>query len=113
MLMELVSRIIANQYIQNVAIKNAVAPKTLIKTIYGDNAPIFNRRTGEMNSISSREDRIIQQLAEAKAQSTGRLTSSQILDGEGNALASSSLSRLLSTLLYQVQQQVKQNGSAA
>ena len=52
-------------------------------------------------------------MAEAKAQATGRLTSSQVIDSNGNAVASSSLSRLLSTYTYQINEQVLTEGAAA
>jgi len=45
---------------------------------------------------------VLLDLAEAKAQATGRLTSSQVIDSNGNAVASSSLSRLLSSYAYQI-----------
>jgi hypothetical protein len=65
--------------------------------------PTYNKKVRELNYVSDSETSILEDLSQAKALVTGRLTSSQILDGEGNALAASSLSRLLSTIDYQVE----------
>lgn len=116
-LMQLVSRVITNQYIQYNYMKEVtpVTAKTRIDKIYKSNIgkPTYNKSEGELNFITDSETSIIKNLAQAKALITGRLTSSQILDGENNALASSNLSRLSSSLLYQVDAQVKQPNSAA
>ena len=116
-LMQLVSRVITNQYIQYNYMKEVtpVTAKTRIDKIYKSNIgkPTYNKSEGELNFITDSETSIIKNLAQAKALITGRLTSSQILDGENNPLASSNLSRLSSSLLYQVDAQVKQPNSAA
>lgn len=116
-LMQLVSRVIANQYVSRNYLKGL--PKSSLKRkieeIYGssDAKPTINKWLNEINVLTEKESGILNLLAQAKALVTGRLTSSQILDSEGNALASSSLSRFISTINYQVLQQVLQDDAAA
>lgn len=117
-LMQLVSRVIANKYLQENYIKYLPvnSRRNKIDSIFtngGSYKPTYNKRLNELNYLTDAETRIINNLAEAKALVTGRLTSSQILDGEGNALASSALSRLVNSLDYQVEVQVKQPDSAS
>lgn len=131
-LMTLVSRVIANQYIQEKYIKNSqivgiegtdgrlridstLNKRKKLKSIYKGTlyTVTLNSSTGEINFLGSSDTPIIKNLAEANAQITGRLTSSQILDGENNALASSTLSRLVNSLPYQVVKQALAENSAA
>lgn len=131
-LMTLVSRVIANQYIQENYIRNSQLVgteesggsyridstsnrKRKLQNIYKGTLynVTLNTSTGEINFLGNSDTPIIKDLAEANAQITGRLTSSQILDGEGNALASSSLSRLVNSLPYQIVKQVLTKNSAA
>lgn len=117
-LMQLVSRVIANQHISNsLKGKTPVEIKNQLNTIFGKERspikPVFDNKLGEIKLLTEADTRIMLDLAEVKAQINGRLTSSQILDSEGNALASSGLSRLLSSLSYQIQQQVKTDQAAA
>lgn len=117
-LMKLVTRVLTNQYISNKYLKG-LTPNDVrlkVKEIYGDSnptIPTFNKNLNEINFLTEAESGILNELAQAKALVTGRLTSSQILDGEGNSLASSSLSRLISTIPYQVAQQVLSYNSAS
>lgn len=116
-LMQMVSRVIANQYVSNHYLKG-MTPRDIrrkVDEIYGtsDAKPTLNRKLNEINLLTEKESGILTLLAQAKALVTGRLTSSQVLDGEGNALSSSSLSRFMSSVPYQIIQQVKQQGSAA
>ena len=131
-LMTLVGRVIANQYIQEKYIKNSQLigtedfnggfriehsfnKKRKVQNIYKGTLynVTLNNSTGEINFLGNSDTPIVKNLAEANAQVTGRLTSSQILDGEGNALASSSLSRLVNSLPYQVVKQALAENSAA
>lgn len=117
-LMQLVSRTITNQYISNEFLKglNPSSTRSKLKEIFGDFksiTPHYNNKLNEISFIVDADEEILSKLAQANAIATGRLTSSQILDGEGNALAASTLSRLISTLDYQVIKQVKQPNAAA
>lgn len=117
-LMKLVSRVIVNQYISNTHLKDLspVSIKSKLNTIFGETSPIkpiYDKQLKEIKLLTEADTKSVLDLAEAKAQATGKLTSSQVLDSEGNALASSSLSRLVQSLNYQVQQQVKLNHAAA
>ena len=118
-LMSVVSRVIANKHISNTML-NDLTPNGVnakLHQIFGRNKstikPTFNKQLGEINLLTDSSTRILLDLAEAKAQATGRLTSSQVIDSNGNAVASSSLSRLLSSYSYQINEQVKVDGAAA
>ena len=118
-LMNIASRIIANKHLSN-TILNDLTPSQVnqkLNQIFGkgksDIKPVFNKQLGEINVITDSNTRVLLDLAEAKAQATGRLTSSQVIDSNGNAVASSSLSRLLSSYAYQITDQVQKEGSAA
>ena len=118
-LMNMASRIIANKYLSN-TILNDLTPSQInqkLNQIFGkgknDIKPTFNKQLDEINVITDSNTRVLLDLAEAKAQATGRLTSSQVIDSNGNAVASSSLSRLLSSYAYQITDQVQKEGSAA
>jgi len=111
-LMNVVSRVIANKHISNTML-NDLTPNGVnakLHQIFGRNKstikPTFNKQLGEINLLTDSSTRILLDLAEAKAQATGRLTSSQVIDSNGNAVASSSLSRLLSAYAYQITDQV-------
>lgn len=117
--MSVASRIIANKYLSNTILNNLTPFQVnqKLNQIFGkgksDIKPTFNKQLGEINVITDSNTRVLLDLAEAKAQATGRLTSSQVIDSNGNAVASSSLSRLLSTYTYQITDQVQKEGSAA
>ena len=111
-LMQLVTRVITNQYIQENYIKDSKYKQQRAKNLYNGEYEIsYNRKVGEIDFIGKNDTSIVKDLAEANALVTGRLTSSQILDGEGNALASSSLSRLVNSLPYQIETQGKSENS--
>lgn len=116
-LMQMVSRVISNQYISNHYLKglNPRDTRRKVDEIYGnsDAKPTFNKKLNEINLLTEKESGILTLLAQAKALVTGRLTSSQVLDSEGNSLSSSSLSRFMSSIPYQILQQVKQPNSPA
>ena len=118
-LMSIASRIIANKYLSNTILNNLTPFQVnqKLNQIFGkgksDIKPTFNKQLGEINVITDSNTRVLLDLAEAKAQATGRLTSSQVIDSNGNAVASSSLSRLLSAYAYQITDQVQKEGSAA
>lgn len=117
-LMQLTSRVLFNQYISNEYLKNRSIEQIRNKLgqIFPDKSfitPRFNKRLNEIQFVVDADIDIISNLAQAQALITGKLTSSQILDGEGNALASNTLSRLYSTLLYQVEDQIKNSDSLA
>lgn len=118
-LMQVVSRVIANKYLSNTILNNLTPTQITAKLnqIFGKEKssikPTFNKQLGEINLLTESTTGIILNLAEAKAQATGRLTSSQIIDSNGNAVASSSLSRLLSAYTYQINQQIHVEGAAA
>lgn len=119
-LMQLVSRVITNQYISNQYLNkdkhNPNEIKHKLKQIFTTESstnPTFNKDLGEINLLTEKDSGILSIMAQAKALVTGRLTSSQILDGEGNALASSSLSRGMATMPYQVLKQIKEQENAA
>ena len=118
-LMQLVSRVIANQYISNHYLKGLI-PRDIrrkLNEIFGEQnssfKPTINKKLNEINLLTEEESGILSVLAQAKALVTGRLTSSQVLDGEGNALATSSLSRFMSSIPYQVLKQVRKESSPA
>ena len=118
-LMSVVSRVLANKYLSNTLL-NELTPTQInqkLNQIFGkgksDIKPVVNKQLGEINLLTDSNTRVLLDLAEAKAQATGRLTSSQVIDSNGNAVASSSLSRLLSAYGYQITEQVQKNGSAA
>lgn len=81
----------------------------ILKTIYGEtstgklniSAPKYNKSMGQIYLTSQEEYPILSNLALAKALYTGRITSSQVRDGSGNSLPSTSLSRLLGNILQQ------------
>jgi len=99
--MDLVTRVIVNQYIQENYIKNSTNKYNRVKSLYtGDYEVSYNRNIGEIDFLGKSDTETVKDLAEANALVTGRLTSSQILDGEGNALASSTLSRLVNSVSY-------------
>lgn len=118
-LMNVVSRVIANKHISNTLL-NDLSPIQVghkLNQIFGKSKstikPIFNKQLREISLLTDSSTRTLLDLAEAKAQATGRLTSSQVIDSNGNAVASSSLSRLLSSYSYQINEQVKVEGAAA
>ena len=118
-LMSVVSRVLANKYLSNTLL-NGLTPTQInqkLNQIFGkgksDIKPVVNKQLGEINLLTDSNTRVLLDLAEAKAQAIGRLTSSQVIDSNGNAVASSSLSRLLSAYGYQITEQVKVEGSAA
>ena len=118
-LMSIVSRVLANKYLSNTLL-NGLTPTQInqkLNQIFGkgksDIKPVVNKQLGEINLLTDSNTRVLLDLAEAKAQATGRLTSSQVIDSNGNAVASSSLSRLLSAYGYQITEQVQVDGSAA
>ena len=118
-LMSVVSRVLANKYLSNTLL-NGLTPTQIsqkLNQIFGkgksDIKPVINKQLGEINLLTDSNTRVLLDLAEAKAQSTGRLTSSQVIDSNGNAVASSCLSRLLSAYGYQITEQVQKEGSAA
>lgn len=81
----------------------------VLKNIYGEisrgkltsKAPKYNKSLGQIYLTSQYDYPILSKLALAKALYTGRITSSQVRDGSGNALPSTSLSRLLGNILQQ------------
>ena len=110
--MSVVSRVLANKYLSNTLL-DGLTPAQInqkLNQIFGkgksDIKPTVNKQLGEINLLTDSNTRVMLELAEAKAQATGRLTSSQIIDSNGNAVASSCLSRLLSTYAYQITEQV-------
>lgn len=118
-LMSVVSRVLANKYLSNTLL-NELTPTQInqkLNQIFGkgksDIKPVINKQLGEINLLTDSNTRVLLDLAEAKAQATGRLTSSQVIDSNGNAVASNSLSRLLSAYGYQITEQVQMDGSAA
>ena len=118
-LMKVASRVLANKHLSNTILKD-LNPSQInhkLNQIFGKEKssikPIVNKQLGEINVITDSATKTISNLAEAKAQATGRLTSSQVIDSNGNAVASSSLSRLLSTYTYQINEQVLTEGAAA
>lgn len=112
-------RVLVNQYLSNTTLKDknkAQTKRTIDKLFPISTAlykPKYNNRLKEISFITDSDSALINTLAQAKALVTGRLTSSQILDSEGNALAASTLSRLVATLPYQIQQQIKNNPLSA
>lgn len=119
-LMQLVSRVLTNKYLQDNYIVGTSASdiKNRLNKIFNGESkpaykPTYNSRIHHLNLLTDSETSILNNLAQAKALVTGKLTSSQILDGEGNALSSSALSRLLNSLLYQVEVQIKQIENSA
>lgn len=118
-LMKVASRVLANKHLSNTILKD-LNPSQInhkLNQIFGKEKssikPTVNKQLGEINVITDSATKTISNLAEAKAQATGRLTSSQVIDSNGNAVASSSLSRLLSTYTYQINEQVLTEGAAA
>lgn len=118
-LMSVVSRVLANKYL-SATLLDGLTPVQInqkLNQIFGKNKsdikPVVNKQLGEINLLTESNTKVLLELAEAKAQANGRLTSSQIIDSNGNAVASSSLSRLLSAYGYQINEQVKVDGSAA
>lgn len=118
-LMGVVSRVIANKHISHTILEglNPYQINQKLHQIFGREKstikPTLNKPLGEINLVTDSSTRVILDLAEAKAQSIGRLTSSQVIDSNGNALGSSSLSRLLSAYSYQINEEVKVEGAAA
>ena len=78
---------------------------------YG-NAPKINYDLGEISLISSKDIRAIKNLALAKASLNGLTTSTIVKTGEGHALSSVTLSRLLGSYSSQKELQCNQDGSA-
>lgn len=117
-LLNLSTRVLFNQFIQFKYLNN-LSPtdaKAKLKNLFPSEKkalPRFNTKLNQINLVTDADSNTITTLAQAKAVVTGRLTSSQVLDSEGNALASSTLSRLISTLPYQIDQQTLNFNSAA
>ena len=89
-LMNVVSRVIANKHISNTLL-NDLSPIQVghkLNQIFGKSKssikPIFNKQLGEISLLTDSSTRTLLDLAEAKAQATGRLTSSQVIDSNGN-----------------------------
>ena len=118
-LMSLVSRVLANKYLSRTLLEGLtpVQINQKLNQIFGkgkgDIKPTVNKQLGEINLITDANTAVLLELAQAKAQATGRLTSSQVIDSNGNAVAASSLSRLLSTYAYQITEQVLTDEAAA
>lgn len=114
-LMTLASHVMLNQYVSNELVKGLTPSQTRTKLekIYGEYAPKFDRTLNEIKLITSKDSGTMIQLAQAKALVEGLLTSSQIKDGNGNAVSSSTLSRLLGSFLEQWEIQNKQENSAS
>lgn len=95
-------------------IRNFKKVKESLNSIYGNTSsliPKYNMRLGEIYLTNNHIYPIMYKMAQAKAQTEGRLTASQIKDGSGNAVANNTLSRLLGNVLSQWELQGRQNNS--
>ena len=114
-LMTLATRVLFNAYISNVVFKNINTVQDLetgINSVYKSrNAPKINYNTGEISLVSSKDIRTIKNLALAKASLNGLTTSTIVKTGEGNALSSVTLSRLLGSYSSQKELQCNQDKS--
>ena len=117
------SNVLFNMYVANEKLKdlngNPLTDSTSINkilySIYTQDRfrPTFNKRTGELNLTTTYNTPIIKDISMAKAYADNLLTSSQVKDGNGNAVSAASLSRLLGSFKSQWQLQNINNNSAS
>ena len=117
-LLDLVGEIIYNQILSNKVIEPEFQKS--INTSYNDIVKPYNRngnlrvnnKLQEIYLIGKNQTAKVEGLAKAKAIITGKLNSSQLKDGSGNALPTETLSRLLSNVWTQVTLQNNKEDSA-
>lgn len=117
-LLDLVGEIIYNQVLSNKVIEPEFQKS--INISYNDIVKPYNRsgnlrvnnKLQEIYLIGKNQTAKVEGLAKAKAIITGKLNSSQLKDGSGNALPTETLSRLLSNVWTQVTLQNNKEDSA-
>ena len=117
-LLDLIGEIIYNQVLSNKVIEPEFQKS--INTSYNDIVKPYNRngnlrvnnKLQEIYLIGKNQTAKVEGLAKAKAIITGKLNSSQLKDGSGNALPTETLSRLLSNVWTQVTLQNNKEDSA-
>ena len=117
-LLDLVGEVIYNQVLSNKVIEPEFQKS--INTSYNDIVKPYNRsgnlrvnnKLQEIYLIGKNQTAKVEGLAKAKAIITGKLNSSQLKDGSGNALPTETLSRLLSNVWTQVTLQNNKEDSA-
>ena len=122
-LTNLVGYVVLNKYISNKllnddqgnSIRDINTIRQTLNDIYGEGnkrIPKFNRSFGEIYLTNNALHTILYRMAIAKASVEGRLTASQLKDGNGNSVPSTTLSRLLGSVKQQWQLQGKLDTSA-
>lgn len=118
-LLKLSSGVLLNSYITNVdltvddkPIVDKAQRNDILKSWYADNLPKYKENYQEIDLIPSRQQPVIMTLARAQALSEGLVSKSTFKDGEGNSIASGSLSRLVSAYRQQFATQNKSLNSA-
>lgn len=119
-LLGLASRVLMNSFVSGKILvdgrgkmltePNAVKEK--LKSLYGTSAPVYNKNIAEINMFTDADRAVLGNLAWAQALAEGTITSSQVKDGNGNAMSSCTLSRLLGSYRHQWEIQNKQPNSA-
>ena len=89
--------------------KNISAVNAILDVIFNEDKykPKFNKRQGEIYLTSRADYPILYTISLSKALVDGKLTSSQLKDGNGNSLPNTTLSRLLGRIKQQWQTQCK------
>lgn len=122
-LTNLVGHVILNKYISNKllndnqgnSIRDVSVIRDTLNNIYGvgnKRIPKFNKQFGEIYLTNNVLHTILYRMATAKASVEGRLTASQLKDGSGNSVPTTTLSRLLGSFRQQWQLQGRLNTSA-
>ena len=87
---------------------------TVLQDIYGaDNKPSIIKSSGEINLASKAYIPVLSDLANASSMTTGSFSSSIVKDGDGNALASTTITRLFDSYHTQWVTQCKYNVNSA
>lgn len=113
-LLSFASRVILNQYVSNELIKdkNKDERSAEMNRIYGEKVPRYNNALGEIGLIHNSDVPTLKNIAIAKSNLIGITTASQVKDGEGNGQSNQSLSRLIGSLMSQIELQEKNEDSA-
>lgn len=105
-LIKFASRVLLNQYVQNVTLNGLSKPEinSKLDELYGkdsENRPVYSNFLGQINLVSDKDTATINALAIADATNKGLLTSSQVKDSEQSGQSVGALSHLLGSTLSQ------------
>ena len=109
-------RVLANQYISNVELKGLTSKSNILsklRALFPTNPPRPNEALGEIPLFSTKDYNTLEKLSIAYVNARLNASHIQVIDGEGNASSTNTLSNLQSNYAVQFVEQIKNKSLAA